>query len=174
MGFRPSPYLTTKEMKTIEHRIKGNRHNKDNVYRWDKVVLNLPGSSGYTPTKPWVYKARKDGTMAADLFSYIDDYRNTAPSKVECWKGGHVVGCCFTYHGIQDAARKRREPSTEPGAWAGTIIHTDGDRVLVLVSQAKWDKTKSWINWLSKVVDEGDRVNFKQLEKCRGFLIYVS
>ena len=81
-----------------------------------------------------------------------------------------MVGCCFTFHGIQDTARKRRKPSREPGAWAGTIIHRDGSRVMVLVSQMKWEKTKSWIGWLNEELEAGDDIDFKQLEKCQGFL----
>ena len=73
MGFRASPYLTTREMKKVEARTKGNHHNKDNGFSWERVVLNLPGKANYNPGKPWVYKARADRTIAGDLFSYIDD-----------------------------------------------------------------------------------------------------
>ena len=155
MGFCPSPYLTTREMKKVEERTKGNRKDKHNIFRWDKVVLNLPGSNNYDPSKPWVYKAREDGVNAGDLFSYVNDYKNTTPSKQECWEGEHQVGCRLTFHGIQDASRKRREPSREPGAWAGSIIHTDGEKVQVLVSQKKWDKTKAWVDWLFDQVEYG-------------------
>ena len=174
MGFKPSPYLTTREMKKIEVVIRGNRTDEKNVFHWEKVVMNLPGSAQYNPNKPWVYKARPDGKIAAELFSYIDDYRTTGPSRSECWLACHRVGCMFTWFGIQDAARKRREASQTPGAWAGTIIHTDLDRVTLLVTQKKWDKTKTWLSWLRENTDGKEVINFKDLERCRGFLIYVS
>ena len=174
MGYCPSPYLTTREMKKVEARTKGNRHYQDNVFRWEKIVLNLPGKTDYNPSKPWVYKVRTDGVIAGNLFSYIDDYQNTGPSKQECWNGGHRTGCSFTFHGIQDVARKRREPSQEPGAWADTIIHMHNRRVMMLASQMKWEKTKAWISWLEGELNDGDDINFKCLEKCQGFLIYVS
>lgn len=46
--------------------------------------LNLPGISNYNHSRPWVYKQRTDGTVAADLFYYIDDGRPTAPT---AWEG---------------------------------------------------------------------------------------
>ena len=62
--------------------------------------------------------------MAADLFIYIDDVRNTAPNEKDCWEGAHQVCCRMTWLGIQDAARKRNYPSQIPRAWAGTIAGT--------------------------------------------------
>jgi len=29
--------------------------------------------------------------------------------------------------GLQDAARKRREPRVHPGAWAGSVVHVEVD-----------------------------------------------
>ena len=86
----------------------------------------------------------------------------------------HQVGCRLTWFGIQDAARKRREASQTPGAWAGTIIHTVDDCVSVLVSQDKWDKTKKWLNWMNDIINDNKSFPHNELEKCRGFLIYVS
>ena len=77
----------------------GNRHNKNNVFRWNKVVINLPGSAGYNPARPRVYKVREDlSTMAADIFIYINNVRNTAPSERDYWKGAHQV--CCRKHGL--------------------------------------------------------------------------
>jgi hypothetical protein len=174
MGFKPSPYCTTRSMRRIEEKLKGPRGEEENVFRWDRVEMNLPGSTSYDTSKPWVFKVRKDGTMASDLFIYIDDLRPTAPTKEECWDSAHQVCCRLTWFGIQDAPRKRREASQTPGAWAGTIIHTSNGMVTVLVSQDKWDKTKKWINWMSDVLSRGNEISHKELERCRGFLIYVS
>jgi hypothetical protein len=174
MGFKPSPYCTTRAMRQIEPFLKGARDDPLNVFRWDKVILNLPGSIDYNPTKPWVYKVREDDVMAADLFTYCDDLRPTAPSEEECWDGAHQVCCRLTWFGIQDAPRKRRNSSQRPGAWAGSIIHTDQDCVTVLVSEAKWLKTKRWIAWMLKSLEASEMIDFKELERCRGFLIYVS
>ena len=82
MGFKPSPYCTTRDMKRIEPKLRGNRTVPTNVFRWKLVILNLPGSINYTPSKPWVYRVREDGTtIAADLFVYIDDLSLLLPLK---------------------------------------------------------------------------------------------
>jgi hypothetical protein len=174
MGFKPSPYCTTRSMRRIEGKLKGAMDDEENVFRWDHINMNLPGSVDYTSSKPWIYKVRKDGTMAADLFIYIDDLRPTSPTKDECWDAAHQVCCRLTWFGIQDAPRKRRDASQKPGAWAGTIIHTENDMVTVLVSQEKWDKTKRWIEWMRTSLENSDELSHKELERCRGFLIYVS
>jgi len=127
--------------------------------------MNLPGMSQYTPGNPWVYRVRKDGTMAADLFLYINDLRPTGPSKRECWDTSHQVGSRLTWYGLQVAARKRRDASRTPGAWAGTVIHMDGEVVLLLVSQDKWDKTKKWVVWMKEHTSEGLAFSHKDLER---------
>ena len=174
MGFRPSPYLTTREMRRIDLFLRGAANNPNNVFRWSKVILNLPGTLTYTPERPRVYRVRLDNTMAADLFSYIDDLRNTGPTAVECWDGLHQVCSRLTWLGLQDAPRKRNGPTQTPRAWAGSIIHSDQELVTVLVSEEKWDKTKSWILWVLSHVEKEEGIPFKELLSCRGFLIYVS
>jgi hypothetical protein len=174
MGFKPSPYCTTRAKCQIEPYLKGLRDDPMNVFRWFKVILNLPGSPIYNPVKPWVYKVQEDEVITADLFTYCDDLRPTAPSELECWEGAHQVCCRLTWFGIQDAPRKRRYLSQRPGAWVGLIIHTDQGCVTVLVSEAKWLKTKHWIKWMLESLTQSDMIDFKELERCRGFLIYVS
>ena len=175
MGFRPSPYLTTRDVRRIEPRLKGRKDDPKSVFRWDKVKLNLPGNLKYDPRRPRVYRVRKDGsTIAADLFIYIDDLRNSAPSERECWKGAHQVCCRITWFGMQDAPRKKNFATLTPRAWAGTIVHTDNGVVTVLVSEEKWEKTKKWIKWVLDHVDDKEGISHKELERCRGFLIYVS
>mmetsp|Transcript_11543 Transcript_11543/g.17733 ORF Transcript_11543/g.17733 Transcript_11543/m.17733 type:complete len:80 (+) Transcript_11543:2996-3235(+) len=54
-----------------------------------------------------------------------------------------------SYLGLQDAARKRREPSQEPGAWAGSVVSTQGGQVCKSVTQERWDKLKTRVRWLA-------------------------
>ena len=109
------------------------------------MILNLPGMKNYTSTRPKVFRVRADNTMAVDLFSYIDDLRNTGPTAVECWDGLHQVCCRLTWFGLQDAPRKRNGPTQTPRAWAGSIVHSDNELVTVLVSEAKWDRENATI-----------------------------
>ena len=86
MGFSPSPYFVTKDMLFVERIAKGCRVDEDNVYRLKKVIFNLPGMDSYATTLPWVYKAREDGSIAADIYFYIDDGSPTADTAWESWK----------------------------------------------------------------------------------------
>jgi hypothetical protein len=65
-------------MRVAEEFIRGDRRDPNNVFRWDNVKLNLPGSEFYDPNRPWVYKERTaEGQIAADLFIFVDDLRPT-------------------------------------------------------------------------------------------------
>ena len=175
MGFKPSPYLTTRDMmKRMEGFLKGDRKCATNPFRWNTIVLNLPGMKKYDPSLPWVFKARLDNKVAGDLFIYIDDLRCTGTTEIECWDGAHQVSCRLSWLGIQDAPRKRREASKEAGAWAGTVVHTSQGHVTVLVSEKKWKKTQDWIQWLFDELEKGEGLDHKKLLSCRGFLIYVA
>ena len=49
MGFWPSPYSTTRDMRRIEPFLKGNPTKETNVFCWKFVIINLPGSKTYNP-----------------------------------------------------------------------------------------------------------------------------
>jgi hypothetical protein len=100
----------------------GDRQSVANPFRWDTVACNLPGTWEYNPAVPKLFKQRVDGSIAGDLVIYIDDVRVVSDSNDEAWKASSRVAKTCSWLGLQDAARKRREPSTEPGAWAGTVM----------------------------------------------------
>jgi len=58
---------------------------------------------------------RNDGTLAVDLFIYMDDFRPTGPSKEECWQGAQQVGSRLSWFGLQNASRKRTAASQTYG-----------------------------------------------------------
>jgi hypothetical protein len=81
MGLRSSPFQCVQAMGIAEEVIRGDPDDPNNVFRWDSVELNLPGSEDYNPSKPWVAKYHmEDGCIAADLFIFVDDLRPTGPS----------------------------------------------------------------------------------------------
>jgi hypothetical protein len=51
--------------------------------RWEKMRLNMPTTPTYEPIIPWISKRRSDRVLATDIFTYMDDMRPLAPSKVE-------------------------------------------------------------------------------------------
>lgn len=116
--------------------VLGDRKEATNPFRWDRVVLNLPGMAKYNLTKSVVYKARDDGSLAGNVLVYIDDLRGTGPAEVEGWNGIQQVAKMLNFLGIQNATRKFRTILQEPGPWAGSVVFTSSG-VHVLVSKDK-------------------------------------
>jgi hypothetical protein len=175
MSLRSSPYQAAQAMGVAEEVIHGDRKDPTNVYCWDTVQMNLPGSSDYRPSRPWVSKYRSsDKKIAADLFIVVDNLRPTGSSRKESWAAARRAASTLNHLGIQDAPRKRRDSSQSPGAWAGSVVRTGAGGVNVFSSQEKWDKLKRLIEevWDMLELDPTKLVR-KRLEQIRGFLQYV-
>jgi hypothetical protein len=174
MGLRTSPYQAVQAMLWAQEIILGNKDDPDNVFRWSTVILNLPGSENYDPTLPWVCKLRMDGILAADVHCYVDDVRTTANTKTESWLASQRTSSVLAYLGLQDAPRKGRGPMQDAGAWAGSVVHTLYGSVVQMVSQEKWDKTRSHLSWIADHVERNAELPYARLLSIRGFLIYVT
>lgn len=118
MRLKQSPYFCIKGELLETEVIQGDRRDPNNPYRWFKIILNLPGSKGYDPREPRVWKAQSADRkqIAAVLCQYVDDLRNAAASERNCWKVMHKTATLLCYLGIQVAARKIMLPSQIPGA----------------------------------------------------------
>jgi hypothetical protein len=187
MGMRDSPYRSIQMVLVAKVMAYGNREEPNNPFQWQKIVLNLPGSEQYDARLPWVMKVRSDGKLACEIYIYVDDARITGWCKLECWKATRRFSSILAKLGIQDATRKRTEPSWTPGPWAGTVTATNytfeddssegvsGWSVVTTVTQLKWDKTKALVVELREMVQKDvDRLDRNRLEQIRGFLIYVA
>ena len=178
MGFQSSPYLCTQSFGWSEDFIKGDiSDHRSNPLAWKEVVLNLPGSKTYQPTRPWVYRTKFDGSLAAFFGTYIDDIRTGDSTEDGCRKTTRRVASRVNYLGQQDAARKRRPPSKKPGAWSGAMCESvSGKGLFVTCSQDKWNKAKEIVlRRYTEVVKEGsDMLDFKTLERDVGFLVHLS
>jgi hypothetical protein len=112
----------------LEEFFRGNHSDTNNIFRWDVIYLNLPGNKYYKPSEPWVCKLHFNGTrertFANDLVIYVDDARTTAYQYDECRLVSRRVASLANYLGLQDAARKCRDPSGSTGPWAGSIVCT--------------------------------------------------
>jgi len=76
MGFGPSPFLAVCFYYHGEEFIIGNPRGSNIALRWDKVVLNCPGSKTVDPCFPWVYKwdnIRK--SVAGAIVTFVADGR---------------------------------------------------------------------------------------------------
>ena len=104
MGLKWSPYQAVYFIHHAEELIRGDRADPTNVFRWDRVRLNLPGSEDYQPSLPWVSKVREgseghEPEVAADLFTFVDDLRPTGSNKAESWQAGRRVASKINWLG---------------------------------------------------------------------------
>jgi len=189
MGMKDSPYRSLQMMLVAKVLAYGDRSDPHNPLQWEKVLLNLPGSEHYDPRLPWVMKVRSDGKIACEIYIYVDDARVTGWCKFECWRSVRKFSCVLTRLGIQDATRKRTEPSRTPGPWAGTVTATNfvpeakdaqssgsesesAWEVISTVTQVKWDKTKALVEELASMMDKDHRsLDRNRLEQIRGFYV---
>ena len=171
MGFCPSPYVAVKLFGWCIDMIMGDRWDDNNPFRWDSVSSNLPGSQHYDPSKPRMYKTWL-GLIAAVIEAYVDDIRSIGNSELNCKQAGSQASKILQYLGQQDAARKYRPPHKRPGPWCGTFVAIQDDCVWVYVSEEKWNKAKTFINLVAKLIEEGRDLDHEMLEKGRGFMVY--
>jgi hypothetical protein len=108
MGLKSAPYQACYAMGFAEEMIRGDRLDEANIFCWDHVRMNLPGSENYDPRLPWVSKLRSsDGHIAADIVTFVDDVRPSGPTKWEGWQAARRTGYTLSYLGLQDAARTK-------------------------------------------------------------------
>ncbi len=146
MGFRLSPYNSVRMYLIAEEIIRGDRRNSTNAFQWDTIRLNLPGTTKYDPLQAWLSKQRADGSLASNFVCFVDNLRATGQGRERIIEAGHAISTREAWLGIQDALRKLRSwgGTRRPGAWAGASVCVEEDvRVVVLVSQDKWDRMKT-------------------------------
>jgi hypothetical protein len=181
MGLKPSPYQACQGALRMKRKALGEPSDSKNVFAWETVEINVPGSETYRPGRPWISKRRRDGCIASDVHLFVDDSRSSAATEELAWQAGSRFAKTASFLGLQDTPRKRRAPSQHPGAWSGSCVETTDTEVLVSVSQERWDKTRTKVAWIvtelrARLMDEKGRctVDRKLLESVRGFLVYVS
>ncbi len=117
--------------------------------------------------------ASSTGKIAGDVKTYVDDKRPTGQTYLHCRQVARQTAAFLGYLWMQDASRKREEPSLRAGAWSGIVCHTDAGAVSVLCTQEKWDKARGYIAQLMEQQAHNNIFNHKELERIRGFLVYV-
>ena len=94
MGFGPSPFLVIHFYYHGEEFIIGNRRDSNSALRWDKVVLNCPGSKTFDPQFPWVYKLDNlYKSVVRAIVTFADCGRAS-------WQVGQQAAKCLQYLGI--------------------------------------------------------------------------
>jgi hypothetical protein len=112
--------------------------------------------------------------VAADLFICIDDFRPTAPSEQECWQAARKAASTLNLMGLREGPRKYRRGSMNPGPWAGSMAYTNEGGVYLLIAKKKWDKGKVIIRDLISRTKQSQWLDHKELERGRGFLVFLS
>ena len=85
-------------------------------------------------------KVRSDDNLASEVFIYVDDSRIIAHSELVCWQAANIFCSICKSLVIQDAPRKRTEPSLTLAPWAGTVAHMSNKEVAITATHIKWEK----------------------------------
>lgn len=104
------------------------------------------------------------------MYVCVDNGKVTGWCKIACWRAASEFSKVMAKLGLQDAARKRTEPSIMPRPWAGSVVHTNASEVALLVSKKKWEKTRRMVNKLHEMAAVPE-VDQKVLECIRGYLV---
>ncbi|KAL7569764.1 hypothetical protein ACA910_005707 [Epithemia clementina (nom. ined.)] len=88
MGQSSSPFVTIQQTRRLKRLILGDSQDRHNIFQWEQVKLNLPGTVEYQPGEPWLSKRRSDGQIAVDAHDYLDDLRGMAATREEAWQVG--------------------------------------------------------------------------------------
>jgi hypothetical protein len=103
------------------------------------------------------------------VVGFVDDLRPMGPSRRKAWLAARRVASILIHLGIQYAARKRRDVSQSPGAWAGSVVRVTKEGVFTLVADEKWEKFRSLISELSVLIEATpEALSRKRLEQIRG------
>jgi len=173
MGWKALPYLTIQSRLLAEEFVQGNRMDEQNAYQWHSVKLNLPGSAVYNPCLLWVSRVRRDGEIAGDSPTYVDDVRVVSTSLTQCWHLAHQFASRMAYLGIQAAGRKTRAPSQAPGAWAGIVTLASSEGTGVSCLKEKWLKAQRLVSDTLAELDSQGALEHKVLEQRCGFLNHL-
>ena len=173
MGMKPSPWVICRLIGWLLEFVIGDHKDEMNPFRWDSLILNLPGDPDYNPELPKVYKWNNSlQSIACDVKVFVDDFRITGPSFRTSTHATHRLETRMGYLGIQDATRKRRRVTQRPGEWTGSIVTAvEGVGLFVTISKKKWKRVQGILEkWKIKIgVTKGASLNLKELERDVGF-----
>ena len=137
-GFGPSSYICTRLYYWGEEIIRGDKKLEGNQFRWDKLIMNLPGDISYDSTMPWVYKWDSLAKLiVTDFVTFMDDTRVVGGNEPRCTGGMYRIATLTHYLGEQNTIRNWRYASQPPGLWIGGSMDTDNENIYVSTSQEK-------------------------------------
>lgn len=173
-GWQSSPYFALRMFARALEYAQGSPNEPGSAFCWDRVVLNLPCSPTYDPSRPRVMRITAAGKVAAALVAFFDDGRVAAHCTEHTERALRQICARLQHLMIQDAARKRRSVSLRPGAWAGAVVFGDQGILRALISQKKWDKGKRILAVMLEELDTLGRFPRKRFRSEKGFLMHLA
>ena len=169
-GNRQSPKVCVQYYYLAEEVARGDPSDHNNRLRYDEVKINAPGSPGFNPALPYVYKwDALNMRIAGEILAYVDDLRAIGYSWEEAWRIARQVASRFQMLGVQDAARKRRLAN---GPWAGGMFSTEHGKITKTVTSVKWLKGKQMLDELTSLKAK-THLSYKRMEQIRGFFCHL-
>lgn len=176
-GGKFSPYSACQSQNRILQQCMGDRHDPNNRWQWDRVILNLPFSPGYDPSLPRVLRIRKDGELATVHVTFVDDIRPTgrdSEGNEQTKQACRQLKSRMNTRGNQADDRKYRPPSFTQGAWNGVMIHTDTPFPRKSTTQKKWTKLREGLQWIKSVCEESEVIETARLRRVAGLAVNVT
>ena len=86
MGLMLSRYAAIQDLLWASEVVRVDRSDTDNLFRCDKIRLNVPGEPSYSPKIPWMSKSRVGIQELASYFkTYVNNSRVVSGSAEEAW-----------------------------------------------------------------------------------------
>ena len=154
-GGKPCPYLAVQGHARAMELAIGDLRDPSNPLGWVRAVGNFPFQKNYDPSLPRIIRIRQDGEMAAGTSAFVDDGRTAGVTDTICDQATHRFCTRINYLGEQNASRKRRPTTTNPGAWTGKMLWTNEPHPMKGVLPEKWNIQRDDLLLLKHLADEG-------------------
>ena len=131
IGFFPSRYYAANFYYLALEIVIGYKEDEENLFRWNTVKLNLPGSTTFNPALPSVMQWNGlINNITSAVIAFVDNLKVSGIDEETAWKVGRQLAPRLQYFGTQDASRKTKPPRRQnDSAWAGLVFHTSATSI---------------------------------------------
>lgn len=137
IGLSNSPYNSIQSVLYAKQLVMGDKKDRENPLHRERIEDNLPFLAAYKALLPKLTKICVNGGHGSEIVVYVDNVRIIACLEDLAWKASSRVAKELYWLGLQDAERKERRASKQPGAWAGAIVATDNRKVTKSVTEER-------------------------------------
>lgn len=173
-GSTPSPFIAGQGQLRVIWMAKGNRHNKSNPFQWERVHLNLPCAIDYDPSLPRVILLRHDNEIASGEAAFVDDIHVVGRGMANANQACKRLKSQMNHFGNQADDAKYRPPTTTPGAWNGSILHTDTPFPRKSTTGKKWTRFRDGLKWIVRVSEESKVIDTAELRRVAGLGVHLT